>query len=588
VAAAICRAALGPAPSAGVPPAAEAAIRGLAGGGQPLPQSVRDFFEPRFGADFRPVRVHMGTAAGNLAAGLQARAFTVGRDIFFGQGQYSPGTQEGTRLLAHELTHVVQQSGRPGKVGAGVHTRGQVQREVKPPESQPSYRLRQLAQTAIDELDGDRSKKLLLQIVISAKKLSETAAFARLLKAKSHRDFGDYFIFLITELEQDYGSKTTVEILKWFADEGVDVVQQLKPSGVQALAAVAKFKSLLQHYQALLHAGKISASDQQRINALIQEAQTALRSIEHPHGKPGVQVKRMGGIAIAAGVAWKTAGALAADDLTGIGVADDIAIPFVIVAAAVLSGIALFSGGPKPPVLDYGPALTQIHAALLAMTTAMQVAEPRPRPIPVPPPPLPGRPPTEKREPPSKEPPREAPVSPRKTPTKTIDIIPTPPTQTEPEERRRRRCRRDPCPTPLPIKWPSLLPLPAERRPLVRTPQGDWNLSPDQRSQPQRDLQREIEEARKRNVPPPRPCFRHDAEPNAPYDAHHIHPLFLGGAEDEKNLCALRADYHQKGHPRLYNQHEMLSDAVWLACRICEGNLRRHPGGQEYYISGRK
>gem|GEM_PF-5590089 len=117
MAAPIHRLALGQAAPGGVPPRTEAAIRGLAGGGQPLPQSVRDFFEPRFGADFRPVRVHTGTAAGNLAAGLQAKAFTVGRNIFFGQGQYSPGTQEGTRLLAHELTHVAQQ-------GGGLHSGG--------------------------------------------------------------------------------------------------------------------------------------------------------------------------------------------------------------------------------------------------------------------------------------------------------------------------------------------------------------------------------------------------------------------------------------------------------------------------------
>ena len=85
------------------------------------------------------------------------------------------------------------------------------------------------------------------------------------------------------------------------------------------------------------------------------------------------------GVAAAAGVAWKLAGALAVDDVTGIGVADDVAIPFVIVGAAALSAIALVTGGPKPVTLDYGPARAKIEAALrqmadlLAVSTAMAV-----------------------------------------------------------------------------------------------------------------------------------------------------------------------------------------------------------------------
>jgi outer membrane protein OmpA-like peptidoglycan-associated protein len=79
--------------------------------GHPLDAGTRAFFEPRFGRDFGQVRVHADGEAAKGARAVQARAYTVGRDIAFAAGQYSPETSEGKRLLAHELTHVVQQGG---------------------------------------------------------------------------------------------------------------------------------------------------------------------------------------------------------------------------------------------------------------------------------------------------------------------------------------------------------------------------------------------------------------------------------------------------------------------------------------------
>lgn len=87
----------------------ESQINSLKGGGQPLPKSTRSYFEPRFGADFSQVRVHTDSKASETAEAIHAEAFTKGRDIVFGAGRYSPGTSEGERLLAHELTHVIQQ-----------------------------------------------------------------------------------------------------------------------------------------------------------------------------------------------------------------------------------------------------------------------------------------------------------------------------------------------------------------------------------------------------------------------------------------------------------------------------------------------
>ena len=89
-----------------VTPKISSQIQSLQGGGQPLPASVREFFEPRIGHDFSNVRVHTDP---DSTRGLQARAYTVGRNIVFGAGEYAPHTGEGRKLLAHELTHVIQQ-----------------------------------------------------------------------------------------------------------------------------------------------------------------------------------------------------------------------------------------------------------------------------------------------------------------------------------------------------------------------------------------------------------------------------------------------------------------------------------------------
>jgi hypothetical protein len=80
------------------------------GGGQPLSLEARQFMEPRFGHDFGAVRIHADRTAGNLARQLQARAFTTGNRIFFAPGEFQPDRTSGKHLLAHELTHVVQQS----------------------------------------------------------------------------------------------------------------------------------------------------------------------------------------------------------------------------------------------------------------------------------------------------------------------------------------------------------------------------------------------------------------------------------------------------------------------------------------------
>ncbi len=93
-----------------IDPNIESYIQSLNGGGQPLSEDSRAFFEPRFDYDFSQVRVHTDAKAAESARVLNAQAYTVGKDVVFGGGYYSPSTQKGQKLLAHELTHVVQQT----------------------------------------------------------------------------------------------------------------------------------------------------------------------------------------------------------------------------------------------------------------------------------------------------------------------------------------------------------------------------------------------------------------------------------------------------------------------------------------------
>ncbi len=121
-------------------PDVESAIGAARGGGRPLDDGVRDRFAGALGDPLEDVRVHDGPDAQQLAASVAARAFAVGRDVFFAEGQHRPGTADGDRLLAHELTHVAQQRGAPEGGGLTV--------------SQPGDALEREADRAADELAG--------------------------------------------------------------------------------------------------------------------------------------------------------------------------------------------------------------------------------------------------------------------------------------------------------------------------------------------------------------------------------------------------------------------------------------------------
>ncbi|MEE8155778.1 MAG: DUF4157 domain-containing protein [Phycisphaerales bacterium] len=122
-----------------VEPGTGALIERQRGTGQLLPDPVRKPMEHAIHTDFSHVRIHTDAPADTLSGHLGARAFTTGRDIFFKAGAYSPGTAAGRRLLAHELTHVVQQNAVASPV---------LQRQNEHEEERPRLTPRQAVQQA--------------------------------------------------------------------------------------------------------------------------------------------------------------------------------------------------------------------------------------------------------------------------------------------------------------------------------------------------------------------------------------------------------------------------------------------------------
>lgn len=102
-----------------IPSQMEGQLSQLQGGGHAMPDGLRSMMESGFGRDFSQVRLHTDTQAADLSSSIHAKAFTHGNDIYFNRGQFSPTSTDGQRLVAHELTHVAQGSGKVGRYGGG-------------------------------------------------------------------------------------------------------------------------------------------------------------------------------------------------------------------------------------------------------------------------------------------------------------------------------------------------------------------------------------------------------------------------------------------------------------------------------------
>ncbi len=127
--------AAGPARSAATP-AVESGISRSKGSGSSLPSSTRKQMESSLGADFSDVKIHQDSSAKQMNKDLNAQAFTHGKDIYFDSGKYNPGNSKGKHLLAHELTHVVQQTAPPAAAKQSAATKQSA--PANPSTAQPS------------------------------------------------------------------------------------------------------------------------------------------------------------------------------------------------------------------------------------------------------------------------------------------------------------------------------------------------------------------------------------------------------------------------------------------------------------------
>lgn len=148
-------------------PEVENSINTMRGKGQPLPETVRSFMEPRFNAEFNGVHIHTDSHAHALARSVNASAFTVGRDIVFGAGHYAPETASGKHLIAHELTHVLQRALRRTPPMSLHATTPQIQRSPNDPAVDETFAvttpqggnlLLRVQPTPDRYLDGDKTK----------------------------------------------------------------------------------------------------------------------------------------------------------------------------------------------------------------------------------------------------------------------------------------------------------------------------------------------------------------------------------------------------------------------------------------------
>ena len=234
----------------------------LATPGQPLDSATRDFMEPRFGHNFGQVRVHADTKAAESARAVDALAYTVGRNVVFGAGQYAPGTTEGRRILAHELTHVIQQNRGPAP-----HP-GMLQRQ------------------SLEEVE------------------------ARAAALESNLSASD--------------------------------------------------RAILRQYIDLLRAGRIHSDDNAEVFATMATLQGAVRR-QAETASQGTGAREFGEGALAhSGASFAVAGGLLVDDLSGVGVADDVAIPPAVIYGL---GALVLAGGAYLAYAAFSPSEEELEQA---------------------------------------------------------------------------------------------------------------------------------------------------------------------------------------------------------------------------------
>jgi len=684
------------APAGGYGPALPLVRAALASPSQPLDPDTRRELGSRLGCDFSPVRVHTSPTAAESARALHASAYTVGPDVVFGSGQYSPRSEAGRVLIAHELAHVAQQLRGAGsrspdgeltvgafddplerqadQVAAGLAIRpgaaaegsrsgpGPVIRRSpagrpapaapparRPPivdDGQPTVagqmrkteflgklynqliaacdaELKPFGRTAQDcpyiirtiERYRGQPASALLRVVrafahppetadaqaliaittrqarVVARRLGarypdgsrqpqakaaspgskvpagDSAAVRRQLgtgrtldadtRARMETSFGQNFASVRVHADPD-AARASAELGARAFTVGHDIAfaaGQYRP-GTQPGDLLIAHELAHTIQQGAGPAGRPGGPDDHQLESDADRAASAAVTLGHGAATPlragggGLRVQRWPAVLAGALIVGEAAPEVAVVAEVGAVSTEVVVVDGTIVAAADVAAPAVVTEATLPAATEALSAPTALETTAASTSSAVSTT---------------------------------ATVAAAAAATTLSSDTPA---GEEEEEKKKRKCRPEPCEHPLPISWPAELPYPEGPRALLRVPSVEREWEGIDRAADQSRLAREIKEARDRNVPPPSPCFEWDAEPNAPYDAHHRHPLYLGGEEAPWNLCALRADRHQSGHVRLNDQTSHLAE--YEECGICSGYLYQHPFGQAYVITGSK
>lgn len=159
------------------------------------------------------------------------------------------------------------------------------------------------------------------------------------------------------------------------------------------------------------------------------------------------------------------------------------------------------------------------------------------------------------------------------------------------KKEKKKECNEEPCDV-LPIIWPGELPPPTEAKPMKRTSSSQREAEGIDRGPAQRKFADCLKKAHENGEDYQGKCgplggdwFDPDMLPGELADAHHMHPLYLGGEDAPYNLGAVEHNRHMLGHKLLNNQHIMFAtDPTWQRCRVCSPLLTKHPIEQEYEI----
>ena len=359
------------------------------GGGEPLQPALSARFERRLGHDLGSVRIHRSAAADASARGVNALAYTVGDDIVFRAGHYDPDSRAGQRLLAHELTHVVQQRGgqqRPGVSAPGDAAEIEADRmsdalvggqsALPTPNAAPSAVARQDAGVTDDADAG--------AVPGAPEAESRNAQIACVARLGGHTSTRDAGLPSAEDLSR-YNEECRRETRYTGPDVTVsdDAARQYLTGEILDPAKIAELRALLTDFNSMVVAGEATREEVEIVGGQLEAVGAAMRrvgvspTILNPPAaepEPAQEQQPM----LAAGGATLAVGGLLTRVGAGAGLATGVALSEVIVPAVIITGIALalvalimISTGS--PHIDVAAGQTLITAVAVVAATVARV-----------------------------------------------------------------------------------------------------------------------------------------------------------------------------------------------------------------------